>query len=113
MAEATPIEVIELPEFTRWLGRQRDRTAERSIRKRIARMRLGNFGDIRPVGGQVSELRVNVGQGYRVYFVRLRDVIVVLLCGGDKSTQTRDIARAKELVGTARELVDDRDSQAL
>jgi putative addiction module killer protein len=65
----------------------------------------GNFGDVRPVGAGVSELRVDLGPGYRVYFLKRGDVIVVLLCGGDKSSQARDITLAKELVVSAEELV--------
>ena len=58
---------------------------------------MGNFGDVRPVGGGISELRIHYGPGYRVYFVQRGPVIVILLCGGDKKTQHADIAKAKEL----------------
>ena len=58
---------------------------------------MGNFGDVRPVGGGISELRVHYGPGYRVYFVQRGPVVVVLLCGGDKKTQHADIAKAKKL----------------
>lgn len=61
---------------------------------------LGNPGDVRPVGGGVSELRIDVGPGYRVYFVRRGDLWIMLLCGGDKGSQERDIRRAKVLAST-------------
>lgn len=70
---------------------------------RIRRLSLGNPGDVRPVGEGLSELRIDHGPGYRVYFVRRGDVVVVLLCGGDKRTQERDIAEAKAM---ARDLED-------
>ena len=67
------------------------------ITARIRRLSLGNFGDVKPVGGGVSEMRVDYGPGYRVYFVQRGEMLVILLAGGDKSTQGRDIARAREL----------------
>jgi putative addiction module killer protein len=67
------------------------------IVRRIARVAAGNFGDVRPVGGGVSELRIDHGPGFRVYFARRGESLVVLLCGGDKGSQARDIARAKVL----------------
>lgn len=68
---------------------------------RIRRLSLGNPGDVRPVGGGVSEMRIDYGPGYRVYFVRRGEAVIVLLAGGDKGSQSRDIRRAREL---AREL---------
>ena len=65
---------------------------------RIRRLSLGNPGDVKPVGSGVSEMRIDYGPGYRVYFVRRGDTVVVLLCGGDKRNQDRDIAGALELV---------------
>ena len=67
------------------------------ITARIRRLSLGNAGDVKPVGGGVSEMRIDYGAGYRVYFVARGDVVVILLCGGDKRTQDRDIKRAHEL----------------
>ncbi len=67
------------------------------ILARLARFQLGNLGDVEPVGEGVSEARIKFGPGYRVYFVRRGDILIVVLCGGDKSTQARDIARAKRL----------------
>jgi len=64
---------------------------------RVRRLAFGNFGDVKPVGEGVSELRLDFGPGYRVYFVQRGQVLIVLLCSGDKSTQDRDIAGAKKL----------------
>ncbi|MGA2286835.1 type II toxin-antitoxin system RelE/ParE family toxin [Bradyrhizobium sp.] len=75
----------------------RDREARSRITVRIRRLSLGNPGDVRPVGSGVSEMRIDHGPGYRVYFVGRGDMVVVLLCGGDKRHQNRDIARALEL----------------
>jgi putative addiction module killer protein len=70
--------------FTQWLRGLRDGTTRNRIRQRIARIRLGNFGDVRSVGDGVQELRIHFGPGYRVYFGREGDALVILLCGGDK-----------------------------
>ena len=86
-----------IPAFQSWLDALRDIRAQVSIARRIERIAAGNFGDVRPVGEGVSELRVDVGPGYRVYFVQRGGHWVVLLAGGDKSTQSRDIERAKQL----------------
>ena len=91
------IEVRQIEPFIDWFARLRDRGARARITVRIRRLSLGNPGDVRPVGGGVSEMRVDYGPGYRVYFVRRGDTVVVLLCGGDKRTQDRDIARAHGL----------------
>ena len=81
--------------FTRWETKLKDRTARAKIRARIGRLRLGHFGDAKRVG-DVFELRVHTGPGYRIYFGREGDAIVILLCGGDKGSQDRDIERAGE-----------------
>jgi len=91
------IEVRETPEFTRWLGDLRDQRAVLHIIRRISRVAAGNFGDAKSVGGSVSELRIDYGPGYRVYFTRRGLVVVVLLCGGDKRTQSSDIQKATEI----------------
>ena len=81
--------------FQQWLMGLRDIHARARIRVRLNRIRAGNFGDAKPVGDGVSELRIPCGPGYRVYFGREGNTIVLLLCGGDKSTQTNDIRSAK------------------
>jgi putative addiction module killer protein len=81
--------------FLDWLESLRDLQAISAIRARINRIRLGNFGDSKPVGEGVEELRIHLGPGYRVYFARERALLVILLCGGTKRTQARDIARAQ------------------
>jgi len=91
------IEVRQTDVFTDWFAALRDREARARVTVRIRRLSLGNPGDVKPVGGGVSEMRIDYGPGYRVYFVRRGDVIAILLCGGDKRTQDRDIARAIEL----------------
>lgn len=83
--------------FAAWLDGLRDLRARIAIARRIERMAAGNLGDAKSVGGGVSELRVDVGPGYRLYFTRRRGVIVILLCGGDKRSQKADIARAQRL----------------
>jgi putative addiction module killer protein len=90
-------------EFSRWFKDLRDIRATAKIASRIDRLALGNPGDVTPVGSGVSELRIHYGPGYRIYFVRRGVKIVVLLCGGDKSSQQADIALARKL---ARELED-------
>jgi putative addiction module killer protein len=84
--------------FARWLAQLRDVRAKARILARLDSVRIGNLGDSKSVGGGVSEMRIDVGAGYRVYFTRRQRVIVILLCGGDKSTQTKDIAIAKLIV---------------
>lgn len=83
--------------YDRWFRALRDQNARARIEIRIDRLQLGNAGDVRPVGEGVSELRIHYGPGYRVYFVRKGDVLILLLCGGDKASQQSDIARAKAL----------------
>ncbi|MGY0194767.1 type II toxin-antitoxin system RelE/ParE family toxin [Leptothrix sp. BB-4] len=91
------LEVRQTVTYAEWFGGLRDRTAKARIDIRIRRLALGNTGDVKPVGEGVSELRVDYGPGYRVYFVQKGNVYVVLLAGGDKSTQDRDIREAKAL----------------
>ncbi len=97
------MEIRQTGAFSDWLEKLRDLQVVARIDLRIRRMSLGNPGDVRPVGGGVSELRVDVGPGYRVYFTRRPDGTVILLCGGDKRRQRADIARAKQM---AKELDD-------
>jgi putative addiction module killer protein len=91
------LEVRSTTEFLDWLTALRDVQARARISKRIDRVALGNFGDTKPVGDGVSELRFPFGPGYRVYYARRGDVVVILLCGGDKGSQERDIERAKAM----------------
>ncbi len=81
--------------FTDWLEKLHDRKGRAIIKTRLDRLRLGDFGRHRSVGDGVSELKVDFGPGYRIYFGRIREATVLLLLGGDKSTQGRDIARAR------------------
>lgn len=81
--------------FTEWLNSLRDPTTRRRILKRLLRLEQGNYGDFKPVGEGVNELRFFFGAGYRVYFAEDGDTIVVLLCGGDKGSQRRDIQQAQ------------------
>jgi putative addiction module killer protein len=83
--------------FTEWLATIRDKIAAARIRVRLRQVEAGNFGDCDAVGEGVIELRIHVGAGYRVYCGRRGKAVVILLCGGDKSTQAGDIKRAKEL----------------
>jgi putative addiction module killer protein len=80
--------------FGDWLRKLKDHRARASIETRLTRIALGNFGDCKTVGSGVWELRIDVGPGYRVYYSRVGKTVVLFLCGGDKRTQTRDIARA-------------------
>jgi putative addiction module killer protein len=91
------IEVRQTMEFSDWLHRLKDVNAVARIAARIRRMELGNPGDARSVGGGVMELRIAYGPGYRVYYVHRGSEIVILLCGGDKRTQRRDIKQAQAL----------------
>ncbi len=91
------IELRETDAFTRWLAALKDGRARARIASRLQRLTFGNWGDVKPVGEGVSELRIDVGPGYRVYAAQRGDVAILLLAGGSKATQTRDIERAKAL----------------
>ncbi len=93
------MEVVYTEVFEKWIRRLRDQRAKASILTRIERIEDGNFGDRNSVGGGISELRIHVGQGYRVYYIVRRRKVVILLCGGDKSSQQRDIDRAHQISG--------------
>ena len=93
--------LLVTPEFEQWLGNMRDAKGKARILSRMDSAALGNFGDCQPVGEGVSEMRIHFGPGYRVYFMRRGSSVYVLLIGGDKSTQKRDIRRAQKM---AREL---------
>jgi putative addiction module killer protein len=91
------IEIRRTQVYQDFIDGLRDRRARAMIAMRIDRLAQGHAGDAAPVGEGVSELRLHYGPGYRVYYVQRRTVVIVLLCGGDKSSQQRDIKRAKEL----------------
>ncbi|WP_072396431.1 type II toxin-antitoxin system RelE/ParE family toxin [Hyphomicrobium sp. CS1GBMeth3] len=91
------IEVRETDEFSSWLSSLTDKPAKARILNRIERLQRGNPGDVEPVGEGVSEMRMHFGPGYRVYFIKRGERFILLLAGGDKSTQERDIIRAKRL----------------
>jgi putative addiction module killer protein len=91
-------EVVETETFSKWLKALRDPLGRRAVLRRIARIvSTDHFGDHAGVGDGVSELRIDVGPGYRVYYTLRGELVVLLLCGGDKDSQERDIGRAKEL----------------
>ena len=98
------LEIRQTDVYAKWFSKLRDREARARINVRIRRLSLGNPGDVRPVGEGVSELRIDYGSGYRVYFVQKGSTVAILLAGGDKRTQTRDIRIEHEL---ARNLSED------
>jgi putative addiction module killer protein len=91
------ITIRETEQFKTWVRSLKDRVTQAIINARIRRISVGNFGDSKPVGDGVSELRIDYGPGFRVYFTQWGQEMIVLLCGGDKSTQGRDIETAKQI----------------
>lgn len=91
------VRVVKSATFDRWMRKLKDRRAANRVQVRIDRLAAGNPGDVRPVGDGVSELRIDYGPGYRVYYLADGPALVVLLVGGDKSTQDQDITEAKRL----------------
>ena len=91
------LEVLKSATFEKWFNGLRDRQAQARITARISRLALGNAGDVKPVGSGVSEMRIDCGPGYRVYFQQRGPAIALLLCAGDKSTQDADIRRAIQI----------------
>ncbi|MGB7037591.1 MAG: type II toxin-antitoxin system RelE/ParE family toxin [Xanthobacteraceae bacterium] len=91
------IEIRQSERFSQWFEALRDSQARMRIQTRIRRLSLGNPGDVRPVGERVSEMRIDYGPGYRVYFLQRGDTLIILLAGGDKRTQERDIAIARTM----------------
>jgi putative addiction module killer protein len=91
------VEFKQTESFRKWRTRLKDERARALIASRLDRLAFGNPGDVRPVGQGIGELRIDYGPGYRVYFLRRGQEIVILLCGGDKSTQATDIKTAKRL----------------
>ena len=90
-------EIEKTDEFDKWLKKLRDRKAVLAIAARIDRAKLGNFGDVEPVGEGVNEMRIFLGPGYRLYYTIRTFRIIFMLCGGDKSTQKKDIKKAKDM----------------
>jgi putative addiction module killer protein len=91
------MEIRQTETYRKWFDSLKDRNARMRIDIRIRRLSLGNPGDVKPVGEGVSEIRIDYGPGYRIYFVQKKNTIIILLSGGDKSTQSRDIQKAHEL----------------
>ena len=91
------VQLKQTETFRKWESRLSDQRARAAIAARLFRLANGLFGDVSPIGEGLSELRIHYGPGYRIYFQRRGDEIIVLLCGGDKSTQDRDIRAAKRL----------------
>ena len=89
--------IIKSDVFDRWLKRLRDLKAKAKIEARILRLSMGNPGDVKPVGRGISEMRIEYGPGYRVYYKQSGEALIILLCGGDKSTQQQDIAMAQKI----------------
>lgn len=91
------VEVRQTEIFAKWYRKLSDRRAQNRIVVRIRRIELGHLGDVRSVGRGVQEIRINYGPGYRLYYVRHGKTIIILLCGGDKSSQSKDIEKAKQM----------------
>lgn len=97
------IEIRQTEAFRTWLGGLRDIRARAIIARRLDAAGLGNLGDVSSVGEGVSEMRIHYGPGYRVYFTRRGQALIILLCGGDKGSQTRDIRRAQAMAAALSE----------
>jgi len=91
------VEIAKSATFDRWLRKLKDRRAAARVLVRIDRLAAGNPGDVRPIGSGISELRIDYGPGYRVYYLKDGDQLILLLCGGDKSSQGKDIKEAHRI----------------
>jgi putative addiction module killer protein len=91
------IEFLQTETFRKWRIRLRDERIRALIASRLDRLAFGNAGDVKPVGQGISELRIDYGPGYRIYFMKRGSTIIILLCGGDKNSQAKDIKTAKRL----------------
>jgi putative addiction module killer protein len=89
--------VLQTDVFSKWLSQLRDARAKARIVARVDAVRRGHFGDVKQLGGGVADMRIDIGAGYRVYFVRRQSAVIILLCGGDKATQDKDIIRARKM----------------
>lgn len=96
-------EIIKSRTFDRWFHSLRDVRAQARVTARIRRLGCGNPGDVKPIGDGLSEMRIDYGPGYRVYFMTKGPIIIVLLCGGDKGSQARDIEQAKAIAAQWKE----------
>jgi putative addiction module killer protein len=94
------VQVIRTEEYASWILSLRDDRAQAKIALRVDRLALGNPGDVKPVGGGLSEMRIDYGPGYRVYYGKHGDSIILILCGGTKNGQSRDVKKAKALFET-------------
>jgi putative addiction module killer protein len=101
------VEIVRSATFDQWLRKLRDRRAAARIQARLLRLAVGNPGDVKPVGAGVSELRIDYGPGYRVYYAQDGPRLILLLAGGDKSSQHQDIATALGLAAEWRERIHD------
>lgn len=97
------VEVIKSDTFDRWLRKLRDPQARARVEMRIRRLSLGNAGDVQPIGEGLSKMRIDYGPGYRMYYMQQSSVLVLLLCGGDKRTQQKDIAKARRIAAEWKE----------
>jgi putative addiction module killer protein len=100
---ASVLQILRTAQFDEWLSGMRDRVGQKQILARLARLSLGHWGDCKSVGGEVVELRVHAGPGYRVYCWQEGSTVVVALAGGDKSSQSKDIATAQTMVRELKE----------
>ncbi len=91
------IKLLATDDYLTFIQQLRDKRAKAKISLRLGRLQLGNPGDVKPVGQGISEMRIDYGPGYRIYYKQRGQELIVLLCGGDKSTQTKDIANAKQI----------------
>ena len=96
------VEVVKSATFDRWLRKLNDRRAAARVLVRIDRLAAGNPGDAKPIGAGIVELRIDYGPGYRLYYINEAQRLIVLLCGGDKSSQNRDIAAAHQIAAAWR-----------
>ena len=97
------LQILRTSEFDAWIGSLRDKVGQKQVLARLARLSLGHWGDCKPVGQEVTELRIDSGPGYRVYCWKDGTTVVVALGGGDKSSQDRDIAKAQGMVQLLKE----------
>lgn len=101
------VEIRKTEKYAKWIDGLRDMQGRMRILARVERLRAGNPGDVKPIGAGVSELRIDYGPGYRVYFAKRGDVLIILLAGGDKRTQAEDIKTALDLASKLKEIGND------